>query len=65
MKYGSLPGLRKRVSRLLLGTAAIALGNRRQVHALLDAAFALGCNAFNTARVYCNGESVVRRTTHT
>ena len=59
MRYGSIPGVEKRVSRLVLGTMIIADGYVRSIRdtdvpirkdrsfGLLDAVFALGCTAFD------------------
>ncbi|MBN1140160.1 MAG: aldo/keto reductase [Anaerolineae bacterium] len=57
MQYGSIPGVDKRVSRLVLGTMIIDSREQEASFALLDAVFALGGNAFDTAHGYAGGYS--------
>jgi aryl-alcohol dehydrogenase-like predicted oxidoreductase len=59
MEYGTVRGVDKRVSRLVLGTMIISdQEERREASAaLLDAALALGVNALDTAHVYAGGYS--------
>ena len=52
MEYRTIQGVDKPVSRLLFGTASPAFTPGRPQSELLDAAFAAGINAFDTARVY-------------
>jgi aryl-alcohol dehydrogenase-like predicted oxidoreductase len=53
MRYGHLGGIEKPVSRLILGTAS--LRDTGVIHSVLDDAYSLGYNAFDTARVYNEG----------
>ncbi len=55
MQYGQVAGVSKPVSRLVQGTVMINGSDPEQEYALLDAVFALGGNAFDTAHVYGNG----------
>jgi len=57
MHYGTIEGVDKPVSRLVLGTMIVTSQERERSFALLDAAFAQGCNAFDTAHVYGGGYS--------
>lgn len=57
MRYGQVPGINKPISRLVQGTVMISSGKLDESFALLDAIYALGCNAFDTAHVYGNGDS--------
>jgi aryl-alcohol dehydrogenase-like predicted oxidoreductase len=59
MEYGSIHGVQKRVSRLVLGTMIISDQEERREDslALLDAALTLGVNALDTAHVYAGGYS--------
>ncbi len=52
MEYRTIQGVDKPVSRLLFGTASPAFTPGLPQSELLDAAFAAGINAFDTARVY-------------
>lgn len=54
-KYGKIEGVSLPVSRIVFGCAIQPMNQGQRVDALLDAAFALGINTFDTARVY--GES--------
>lgn len=65
MDYGQVTGIDKPVSRIVFGTDRLRgrqlpwLSNRsleRQAFSLLDQSFELGCNAFDTARVYGDSE---------
>ncbi len=65
MEYGKIAGVDKPISRIVLGTDRLrgrrlswAPDRRResQAFALLDHAFELGCNSFDTARVYGDSE---------
>lgn len=55
MRYGQIPGLDKPVSRLVQGTVTIEAATPENFR-LLDAAFAAGINAFDTAHVYGVGK---------
>ncbi|HHX63326.1 MAG TPA: aldo/keto reductase, partial [Chloroflexi bacterium] len=57
MEYGTIPGINKPVSRLLLGTMIITADEQERSNALLDAALAHGGNALDTAHVYAGGNS--------
>jgi aryl-alcohol dehydrogenase-like predicted oxidoreductase len=57
MQYGSVAGVDKPVSRLILGTMIISSREPERSFALLDAAFAHGCTTFDTAHVYGGGYS--------
>lgn len=59
MKYGSIAGVNKPVSRIFCGTASPSFMKGRDCTALLDGIFALGVNAIDTARVYGKAESAV------
>lgn len=56
MKYGSIPGIQKPVSRLAQGTMMINSRELDRSFALLDAIFDLGCTAFDTAHGYGGGD---------
>lgn len=57
MEYGSIPGVTKPASRLVLGTMIIDVRERERSYELLDAAFELGCTTLDTAWVYSGGNS--------
>ena len=57
MKYGKVPGVRKAISRIVLGTMIINSDEEERSRALLDDAFDLGINTFDTAHVYAGGNS--------
>ncbi|MBN1401742.1 MAG: aldo/keto reductase [Anaerolineae bacterium] len=57
MQYGTVAGVDKQVSRLVLGTMIVSAQERERGDALLDAAFKQGCNTLDTAHVYGGGES--------
>lgn len=50
--YGEIPGVNKPVSRIFFGTAFKTMMSGGNANALLDAALALGINAFDCARGY-------------
>lgn len=52
MKYGNIPGVEKRISRLVQGIGKARSLGEGEGFALLDAYLAKGVNAFDTARVY-------------
>ena len=55
MEYGSIPGARVPVSRLVQGTVPLDANDRERSFALLDGVFASGCTMFDTARHYGGG----------
>jgi aryl-alcohol dehydrogenase-like predicted oxidoreductase len=57
MQYGQVPGIDKPISRLVQGTVPVNSDDLDKGFALLDEVYALGCNAFDTAHVYGNGDS--------
>jgi aryl-alcohol dehydrogenase-like predicted oxidoreductase len=57
MDYGTIVGIAKPVSRLVLGTMIISIEERERSFALLDAAVELGWTAFDTAHGYAGGNS--------
>jgi len=57
MDYGTIVGIAKPVSRLVLGTMIISIEERERSIALLDAAAELGWTAFDTAHGYAGGNS--------
>ena len=57
MYYGTVKGVKKPVSRLVLGTTNINTKELEKSFELLDAAFELGCTTFDTAHVYGGGDS--------
>jgi aryl-alcohol dehydrogenase-like predicted oxidoreductase len=52
MKYGNLPGVSKPVSRLVQGAGKACSLGETEGFKLLDTFLELGCNTFDTARVY-------------
>ena len=56
MKYGSVPGISKPVSRIAQGTMMLKSAELDASFALLDAVFAEGCNTFDTAHIYGRGD---------
>lgn len=59
MEYRRIQGVGKPVSRLLMGTASPAFTGGEAQNELLDAAFAAGINAIDTARVYGMAEKSI------
>jgi aryl-alcohol dehydrogenase-like predicted oxidoreductase len=57
MQYGSIPGIDKPVSHLVQGTLMISDPNGSPGFELLDGVLAMGCNTFDTARVYGGGKN--------
>lgn len=55
MRYGTVAGVDKPISRLVQGTVMLEEANRERSFALLDAVYALGGTTFDTARDYGNG----------
>jgi aryl-alcohol dehydrogenase-like predicted oxidoreductase len=52
MQYGSLPGIKKPISRLVQGTASFPGGTEHRIPEVLDLALEHGYNTFDTAHVY-------------
>ena len=57
MRYGRLRGVGTPVSTLVQGTVMLPGENEAQTHALLDGVLELGCNTFDTAHEYADGEA--------
>lgn len=57
MEYGTVAGIAKPVSRLVQGTVPLTYDDEAASLALLDAVFAHGCRAFDTAHGYGGGDS--------
>ncbi|MBK8051496.1 MAG: aldo/keto reductase [Anaerolineales bacterium] len=56
MRYGTVPGIEKPISRLVQGTVMIRSHIEAASFQLLDAVFALGCNTFDSAHIYAQGD---------
>ena len=61
MQYAVIPGCEKPLSRLIFGAANADLQKNQDMDALLDAIFAAGINAFDTARIYGESECALGR----
>jgi aryl-alcohol dehydrogenase-like predicted oxidoreductase len=57
MKYGEVPGVGKRVSRLVQGTVPVSTKKLEESFALLDAVIEQGGTTFDTAHVYGSGDN--------
>jgi aryl-alcohol dehydrogenase-like predicted oxidoreductase len=57
MRYGTIPGIDKPVSRLAQGTVMVRSNDLDYSFALLDAVFEGGCNLFDTAHGYGGGDN--------
>jgi aryl-alcohol dehydrogenase-like predicted oxidoreductase len=57
MRYGSVPGIEKQVSRLVQGTVPVSTKALEDSFSLLDAVVAQGGNTFDTAHVYGGGDN--------
>lgn len=57
MRYATLPGLDKPVSRLVQGTVMVSSNDEQTSFWLLDEIFALGCTTFDTAHIYGSGDN--------
>src|SRR6476620_4444969 len=55
VEYGTIPGLDKKVSRIVQGTVMLNSEDPEPGYALLDGVYAAGCTAFDTARHYGGG----------
>ena len=58
MEYGSITGISKPVSRMIMGTTNLNASQQEESNVLLDAVYALGINTFDTALVYGNGSEI-------
>jgi aryl-alcohol dehydrogenase-like predicted oxidoreductase len=56
MEYGTLPGVDKRISRLVQGTIMVSSKRLEESFALLDGVYEQGGTAFDTAHGYGNGD---------
>jgi aryl-alcohol dehydrogenase-like predicted oxidoreductase len=56
MRYGSVPGIDKPISRLVQGSLTMTTKDYERGAALFDEVLALGCTCFDTAHVYGNGD---------
>ena len=59
MRYGQVPGIDKPISRIVQGTIPVDPGKPEEGMALLDACWARGCTAFDTANVYGRDREVL------
>ena len=57
MQFGTIAGVRRPVSRLILGSMIVTTDDLERSMALLDAVLAHGGNAIDTAHVYAGGNS--------
>lgn len=57
MKFGTIAGVGRPVSRLILGSMIVTTDDLERSMALLDAVLAYGGNAIDTAHVYAGGNS--------
>jgi aryl-alcohol dehydrogenase-like predicted oxidoreductase len=57
MKYGEIPGIEKKVSRIVQGMVILKILGKEKSFRILDSAFAEGINAFDSAHTYFDGES--------
>ena len=57
MRYGRIPGVDKPVSRLVHGTMMLRQDQQQEGYELLDATYAAGCRAWDTAHTYAGGQS--------
>ena len=57
MKYGRVGGIDKPISRLVQGTLMLSTDDLEASIAFLDGIRALGCNSFDTAQIYGNGQA--------
>ena len=55
MEYGEVPGVGKKVSRLVQGAINVNPDTKDETFPLLDAVLEMGCTTFDTARIYCGG----------
>ncbi|MDC3416060.1 aldo/keto reductase [Aquibacillus salsiterrae] len=57
MKFIKIPGINKRVSKLILGTMTFSPSKMDQVNSLLDSFLESGGNTLDTAHIYNDGKS--------
>ena len=57
MLYGKVPGINKKISRLVQGTVMLSTGDEPHGWALMDEIFSLGCTTFDTAHIYAGGDN--------
>lgn len=57
MKYGSLPDVSGRVSRLVMGSMVFSIENQQRTNEILDRFVEAGGTAVDTARIYSKGTS--------
>lgn len=55
MKYGTIPGVEKQVSRIAQGAVMLGSGEKADNFKLLDAVYENGINLFDSAHVYAGG----------
>ena len=56
MKYGIVPGIEKDISRLVQGAVMLNSEDEAAGFEVMDAVFAAGCNTYDTAHIYGNGD---------
>ena len=56
MEYGNVPGIEKKISQLVQGCIMLNRNKKEEGFALLDAAFAAGITAYDSAHGYGGGE---------
>ncbi|NMA94721.1 MAG: aldo/keto reductase [Clostridiales bacterium] len=56
MQYGKVKGVEKDVSRIVLGTDYMNTKELNRCFSMLDTAFQMGCNTFDTAHIYAGGD---------
>ncbi len=56
MRYGTIAGIDKPISRLVQGTVMVGSKDVEGSFKLLDDIYALGCTTFDTAHVYGSGD---------
>jgi aryl-alcohol dehydrogenase-like predicted oxidoreductase len=56
MQYGTVPGIEKRVSRLVQGTVPLSSEREQESFALLDETFQQGCRTYDAAHNYGDGD---------
>jgi aryl-alcohol dehydrogenase-like predicted oxidoreductase len=57
VQYGNVPGVSKPISRIVHGSIGVSSKDIEGSFAILDAVFSMGCNAFDTAHVYGQGDN--------
>jgi len=56
MEYGNVPGIDKKISRLVQGTVMLSMDRLVEGFYLLDAVYEMGCTTFDTAHGYGGGD---------